>query len=158
MYNQINFLVENIGATQLGYTLTRELNYLQTTHREIDCIVFYNTLHKHAMVPNFAIMQMIEAWNQPGVTVATSITTASQLLTYPGPQLKIYYMWDLPWMRLRPKIYSVTQQVVTNPNLMLLARSEHHAAAIQNAYNVQKPAVVNNMHIDELLKVINNGS
>ena len=153
---QLNFLVENIGATQLGYALTRELNYLQATQPAIDCIVFYNTLHKHAMMPNFAIMQMIEAWNQKGVTIATSITTASQLLTYPGPSLKIYYMWDLPWMRIIPKVYSVTHAVVTNPNLMLIARSEYHALAIQNAYNVPKPTIVEHMHITELLKVIDN--
>jgi hypothetical protein len=152
---KLNFLVENMGATQLSYTLTHQLNMLSGIDRNIDGIVFYNTLHKHAVVPNFAIMQMIEAWNQKGTTVATSLATASQLLSYPGPELKIYYVWDLPWMRINPKIYGVTQEIMTNPNLLLLTRSESYADAISIAYNVDRPIVVENLDLTKLLEVIN---
>jgi hypothetical protein len=114
-------------------------------------------MHKHAMMPNFAIMQMIEAWSQQGTTIATSLATASQLIGYPGPNQKIYYVWDLPWMRINPKIYGITQEIITNPNLLLLTRSESYADAISIAYNVERPVVVENLDIVKLLEVIKNG-
>jgi hypothetical protein len=154
---KLNFLVENMGATQLSYVITQQLNHLSSIDRNIDGVVFYNTMHKHAMMPNFAIMQMIEAWSQQGTTIATSLATASQLIGYPGPNQKIYYVWDLPWMRINPKIYGITQEIITNPNLLLLTRSESYADAISIAYNVERPVVVENLDIVKLLEVIKNG-
>jgi len=150
---QLNFLVENIGASQLGYYLTTELNKIHG-HKDVDSIVFYNTLHKHALQPNFAIMQMMEAWCQPGTTIATSLTTASQLLSFPGPKHRIYYVWDLPWMRIVPKTYSVAANIITQDKLTLVARSMQHALAIENAFNIAVKYIVEDFNMELFIQTI----
>lgn len=149
--------MEDFGASQISYYVTTRFNSLcekwALLKNKIDVVVFYDNLHRNCMIPQFATMQMIEAWDQKGVTVATSLNTAYKLLSFPGPIGKIYYVWDLVWMRMNPRIYSISRDVFTSPNLTLVARSLHHKRAIENAFNMEVPYVIPDCDIVQFIEV-----
>jgi hypothetical protein len=153
---KLNFLVEDIGAGQLGYFLTTNINKLHDERPEVDAIVFYNNLHRHCATPKFAIMQMIEIWGHEGPTIATSLGTAYKLLTCPGIGPLFYYVWDLEWLRGQPKIYSTAANIICNDKLILLARSESHKLALENGFNVKVKAIIEDFNMKNILEVVEN--
>jgi hypothetical protein len=99
-------------------------------------------------------MQMIEATGQDGVMIATSLPTASQLLSFSHISKKYYYIWDLSWMRIVPRLYQTTARIMTDPTLRLLVRSESHLRAVENAYNVSVHGIIDNFYKDDIVRLI----
>jgi len=160
---QLNFLVEHMGNSQLAFALTSTLNDLADTRSDLDAIVYYNTMHRIYMTPKFAMMQMVEAWGQPGYTIATSVATARKMLSFPGTQKRLFYVWDLEWIRGEQIYYDMFAPLYQDPSIVLIARSKIHADAINNCFNtgVVKPChkdihIVDDFNEEQLLEVIQN--
>ncbi|SVC44680.1 uncharacterized protein METZ01_LOCUS297534, partial [marine metagenome] len=97
-------LINNIGASQLSYLVVQNLNELGNHRPEIDAIVYYENMQKHCLPPNFAIMQIAEAWGHHGPMIATSLSTAQKLIGFPSER-KLFYVWDLEWLRGQQQRY-----------------------------------------------------
>lgn len=153
---QLNFLVNDLSASQLSFFLTKEINdladRLETSH--IDCIVFYENLAQLSIAPNFAVMQMAEAWAQSQPIVATSLSTAAKLIDFPATRRKFFYVWDLEWLRGQRRIYNWYSPIYTNPELSLIARSEEHARIIRNCFNREVCGIVENFKLGDMINVI----
>lgn len=154
----INFLVNDLHASQLSYYLTRNVNEYIKSDPSLDFVVFFENLSKPVLVPNFALMQVAEAWGQPGVSIATSLTTASRLIHFPAPSKKFFYVWDLEWLRPTNKVYDLYAGIYLHPELKLLARSEEHASLIKNSFNREVEAIVSDFDMNKILEVSNHGS
>lgn len=155
---QLNFLVEHMGNSQLSYELSRTLNNLADKRSDIDAIVFFNTLTRSRIVPKFAMMQMIEAWGQKGYTIATSCATTRKMMTFPGPQKRFFYVWDLEWIRGEKRTYDMFAPLYQDPRIILITRSGIHRDALDNGFNIGrlgKPIyVVEDFNEEQLLEVI----
>ena len=152
---KINFLVEHLGNSQLAYYLILNMNKLVECRQDVDCIAFYNTLLPPCILPKFALMQMFEAWNQGGHTIATSIATARKMLNFSGQQTKLYYyVWDLEWTHGNIRKYDMYKDIFLNQNIVIIARSESHAKAIQNCFNREKVYIMDDFNEKQLIEVI----
>jgi hypothetical protein len=148
----INFLVDNVGASHMAFYLVESANTM--SHDGTACVtIFYDQLHRPCRKLLVPAMMMIEAWAQPGVSIATSLSTAARLLSFPGPQQKMFYVWDMSWMR-NPKRVGPFSELFRNPDLTLIARCVDHAKALQNNFNVKVPYVFDNFNNEALLKAI----
>lgn len=155
MMKRINFLVDDVGASQLAYYLLTELNRLVRTRNDINPTVFYSSLTDHCIKPiEFNMMMMVEAFDHPGPTVATSLPTAGRLIAMPRPHPKIFYVWDLEWMRYANINWSSVNRLMTHEDLKLIARSTSHKKAIENCFDVEVDAVVQRCAIDDILNFI----
>ncbi len=152
MIPTINFLVDNIGASQMAYYLVEKSNAISEAG-DARIIVFYDQLHRPCRKLLLPAMMMIEAWAQPGVSIATSISTAARLLSFPGPQQKMFYVWDMSWLR-NPKRVGPFTELFRNPELTLIARCPDHAAVLTNNFNVKVPYVFDNFNSESLLRAI----
>jgi hypothetical protein len=152
----LNILVEHMGNSQLAFAVTRMLNTLAEDRVDLDGIVYVNTVAPTVLLPKFAIMQMAEAWSQPGITIATSCSTVRKMLGFSGSEQKFFYVWDLEWMRGKNRNYNMFAPIFQDPNLTLLARSRTHALAIKNAFNTPS-RVCGDFNAEKLMKVIENG-
>ena len=154
MFENISILVDNMGAGQLALQLGTGINeFIQEEHR-LDITVFYDNMFRQCMMPNFAIMQMAEAWCQTGPTIATSIATAIKLIDFPGPDKKFFYVWDMEWMRGPQRVWGIFEDVFTHEDLILIARSEDHQKVISKCFNVEVPHVVENCSIKQFIEVV----
>lgn len=150
-----NVLLQNVGASQLSYFVTRNLNVLGDKRPDIDPIVFYENIHKNCIPPKFAVMQIAEAWGQDGAMIATSLSTAFKLINFPAAR-RLFYVWDLEWLRhgQQRRRYEQFADVYTHPNLELIARSESHAAVIENAFNRKVEHIISDFNTDKILELI----
>lgn len=154
----INFLVSDLHASQSAYYLTRNINEYTKKDPFLEFMVFFENLSKPVITPNFAIMQIAEAWGQRGVTIATTLSTASRLIHFPAPSDKIFYIWDLEWMRPINKVYDMYAGIYLHPSLKLIARSKDHAMQIKNCFNRDVDAIISDFDMEQILEVSNYGN
>ena len=136
---KLGFAINNLGPSQLSYYLIKELNSLLKKRGDLDIIVFYENIARPYIKPEFALMQMAEAWSYGGTVIATDIAIAEKLLTFPAPTRKAFYIWDLEWLR-KPRMFRELQP--TYGHLELIARSNDHKEAIEGAWNRKVIGVV----------------
>lgn len=148
----INFLVDNIGASHLVFSLVEKANEI-SEQGEHQTIIFYDQLHRPCRKLSVPAMMLIEAWAQPGVSIATSISTATRLLKFPGPQVKMFYVWDMSWLQ-NPKRVGPHTELFRHPDLKLIARCRKHADLIENNFNVKVKHVFDNFDQKPLLEAV----
>jgi len=158
MKNLKNFsvLVSNTGSSQLSFFVINELNNLCDYRPDIDPIVFYENAHKNCLPANFATMQMSEAWGQEGPVIATSFSTAHKLTNFPSEK-KFFYVWDLEWIRSAHNNlnqYESYAPIYCNESLELIARSDSHKKAIENAFNRRVKHIVPDFSMSKILEVL----
>jgi len=152
---RVNFLVDNLGGTQLSYHLIHECNAAVRTG-VASVVVFYNELNQHSLTPLFPTMHMVEVWGQLGVGIATSLNTANALISVPGCSPKFFYVWDLEWLREPQRMYGVISDLLTHEDLTLIARCKTHADVIQNSFNIEVKYTVEDFNMVEMIKCVKN--
>ncbi len=153
----ISFLIANSGASQMSFYLINELNKFFSKDSQIDPIVYYEDRHRNCVPPNFSMMQISEAWFQPGPIIATSISTAKSLIEFTSPE-KFFYVWDLEWIRNTPAQsvqYENFKDVYTNKSLKLIARSQSHKKLIENCFNRDVDYTVENFNMQQITRIVN---
>lgn len=153
---KVNFLVENLGASQLSYCLTKTCNEL--VGEGYDIIVFFDKMHRHHIEPHFATMQLVEAWGQPGITIATSVATAVSLLDFPGPQRKLYYVWDMEWVRAPQWAYGSLADLFQHPDLSIITRNPVHDKVISGCFNITPHYIMDNFNIVKMREILQDES
>ena len=148
----LNFLVDHIGASHMAYYLIECANEL-CEKGEAKVIIFYDQLHRPCRRLLVPAMMMLEAWAQPGVSIATSISSTARLLNLPGPQVKMFYVWDMEWLR-NPKQVGPMTELFRHPELTIIARCKDHLEAIENSFNIKVPYVFDNFNHESILQVI----
>lgn len=152
--NKLSLLLNNTGSSQIAYFAIREINKLAETEPSVDATIFYENIQRNCLPPNFAIMQIAEAWNQDGSIIATSLSTAHKMIGFMSRK-KFFYVWDLEWIRNGGKSqYEHYFQVYTDRSIELIARSESHKECIENAFNREIKHVVSDFDMKEMMEAI----
>lgn len=147
----INILVEDLGASQLSYYLSTEINKIHTIRTDITCIVYYHNIHRHCINPLFATMSNVEISGAKDIAIATSINTANKLLEVIGPTKKFYYIWNLEWQGLQQSYYTALLELLHKPELSIITRSESHAALLYNNFNRKPDLIFDNFQLEKLI-------
>ena len=146
---KIGFLVNDLNPSQLSYFLIKNANEFLTKNKDYDIYIFYDNLAVPCLTPNFAIMQAAEAFSFDGTLIATNLNTASKLINFPSAEKKYFYVWDLDWMRMKNKSFDALQSIYGNKELSLIARSDEHKQAIENAWNAPVKNVISNFDMSK---------
>jgi len=102
----------------------------------------------------FAVMQIVECWDQNHPVIATTLSTAEKMVTFPNAERKIFYVWDLEWLRRPHNFYMRARNVLTNKAIELVARGSHHATLIKNCFNRPVEKIVDDFDIDSFLEIL----
>jgi len=149
----LNVLMHNVEPSQLSFFSIVELNKIVESKGSISPIIYQETPSSPCVNMLFPTMQIAEAWAQKGVGIATSLSTASKLLSLPCMERKLFYVWDLTWLR-HPKHYEYHASIYTNQHLELIARSESHAKLITNCFNRDVKHILRDFNHEELLEIL----
>ena len=149
-----NVLLNNLGSSQLSFFVIKQINELPESRPEIDGIVFYENLSSSCLPTNFSIMNISECWFDSGPTIATSFSTAEKLKNFYNKK-KAFYVWDLEWIRNDKNIsYEEYRSVYCDDSFKIIARSEHHKKAIENAFNIKVDVVIPDFNIIKILEAV----
>src|SRR5687768_9197753 len=116
--SKLGVIVPDFGPTQLTYQLVRSA---EKVRNDIDVIGFFDRSASHSFPLPFASMQLNEAWGYDGLLVATDINTCLRLKSFPAASRKLFYVWDLDWLRLRPedKNFDFLSSIYRNDDIAL---------------------------------------
>jgi len=148
----INFLVNHTGACQMSFSLAKESEII-VEETDTQVAIFYEQLQRPCSKFSVPQMLLMEAWAQPGVSIATSLSTAHSLLSFPGPHAKIFYMWDMSWIR-NPKMVGQYSSLFRSADLRILARCQDHATILKNNFNIDVGDTFDNFEHKPLLEVV----
>ena len=154
---QVGFLVNELTASHLAFSLIKNLNDYNN-ESNIDTGLFFENASSSIIKPNFSIMAINEIWNFSGSLISTDINTTLSLKKCFSPRKKIFYVWDLEWMRTpRGKAWEFekTIQAFSDESIELVARSKDHAKAIENLSNRKVKHIVENFNIENLIGITN---
>ena len=152
---QIGIIVDDLSASQLSYYLIKNINeYLEDSLD--DFVVFFENAMSSIIAPEFSVMAINEIWNFEGVLVSTSISSTLSMLKSSSPERKIFYVWDLEWLRQHGKEFENTIKAFASNDITLIARSKEHALAIENYCNVKTEHIIEDFNIKKLMRTINN--
>jgi hypothetical protein len=153
--NQIGFLVNDLTASHLAFSLIKNLNEYETNS---DTVLFFENISSSIIKPNFPTMAINEIWNFEGALVSTDMNTTLTLKKCFTPRKKIFYVWDLEWMRNsmgQTKNFENTIEAFSDETIELVARSKDHAKAIENLSNRKINHIVENFNIEKLMRIAN---
>jgi len=142
--NNLNFLVDHIGASQMAFSLLRK-----SQHFKNPTTIFCDRIRTPCLQPMVPVMQIIEAWGQNGISIATSVDMADRLLSFPCANKRFFYVWDMSWMDDNRKFINLSHIF---RGIEIIARSEYHAKLIGNNFNVNVNHICDNFEIDNILK------
>lgn len=135
MVNKIGIVTHSLYNSQLSYTLIKECNEL-SQDINYDIAVFYEELAPPIIRPNFGIFNACEMYSFDGILIATTIPTALSVTRTVKSLKKIFYIWDLEWLRGQNN-YLYNLSCYQHPELQLICPSDDYAKAIENYCNIQ---------------------
>lgn len=125
-------MLDNIGPNQLAHYVVNSGNaILENNSQKLDLVAFVNQAIHPVAVPNFATMNVSEAYDYNGFLVATNLPSAIKMLKCPGTRKKFFYVWDLEWTRPQNKNFAVLKDIYNNPSIELISRSANHDKIIE---------------------------
>ena len=146
---KLGILLNNLGPSQLAFNAICEANKYAASGKHA-AFLFYERQALPCLKLGVASMQIAEAWNFDGVTIATDLSTAIKLAKFPSPKEKFFYVWDLEWMRNGVQPYEVYASIYRNPSYKLLARSQSHKQVIESCWNRSVHAIIDDFSFEEL--------
>lgn len=143
-------MVASLDRSQLADRLVAS----GTAYRgDADVVAFVENHGVPALTPPFALMNVAECYGFRGVVVATDLHTAGLLAGCPGPSRRLFYVWDLEWLRLGPYPHEDLRAIYGNPRLEIVARSEDHAGVIERAWGRRAVGIVEDADLSQLVGV-----
>jgi hypothetical protein len=155
---KLGIALANVGPSHLSYRVIRGVNEIMRTSHDTDIILFYEQLAQPCVPPLCSLMHINEVWGFDGQVIATNINTASKLVRSPGPSKKIFYCWDLDWLRIQQKQYEQLHSIYSNPQLQLVARSVDHQKLLVDLWGAKNVPVIEDFELPRLIEMIYGGS
>jgi hypothetical protein len=134
--SKLGFIVPDLGPSQLSFGLIKAANDAVAVNPGLCVTVFYENIRLPCVCPHFACMHVAEAYLFDGSLIATSFSAAEKMARMPSSPRKLFYVWDLDWLRpWRRQSFNEHALVYGNESIELLARSGDHAKVIAQAWN-----------------------
>lgn len=149
---KISAVMDNIGPSQCSFYLIKEFNRLSASYLN-SCSVFVNRITPPVIKPIFSCPIISYFMSYDGIAIATTLDEASSILGARNNSKKFLYLWDLEWL-YSPKDYNKVYELLNNPQLKIIARSNSHAKLIENFCNRPVCGIVNNWNKDQLIEVV----
>lgn len=153
---KLGVIVDSFTASQNIFYMTKTLNELSKTDY-IPCFGFYIGLSTVCTKTDFATMGIYYAQHFSGPEynlIATSLKTLEVMKNLNVNARKIFYCWDLEWIRLNAGVLDYTKTTSLFKNVEIVARSKSHAENIENYSNCKVKYILDDWNIKELKEVL----
>jgi hypothetical protein len=150
--NRVGIMVKNLGPSELNWRLVRQANHLMA-RGQASVVFFYEDLAPAFQAPLGATMNTVEAWGFDGPVVATSLSTARKLSLCPTARTRLFYLWDLEWLRLTDRPYRALRSIYSDKSLKLVCQTEEHRRLVEDLWGVPVAGVVERANLSELMEL-----
>lgn len=149
---QFGLLVKNLYNSELNFRLITQANKLMQDGIA-DIIFFFEDALPPIIEPLGTTMQIVEAYEYKKPLIATSLSTAQKLLNFPRSIKKIYYLWDLEWMRFKNESYHGFKTIYGSEELELVSRTQDHRILTEKLWDRKINRTSEKADLQEILGV-----
>ncbi len=149
----IGIILPNLAPSQMCYYAVRNVNLLLTHSNQHDVTIFYEELAQASVLLKCATMNISEIWSFHGVLISTTISNTLASIQAINSSKKIFYVWDLEWLRPGMQNYLHNIQAYRSNKVKLVARNKDHAKVIEDYCNRKVDGVVENFQINNFLSI-----
>ena len=149
---KIAAIINDLGPSQKAFYLIKEFNRL-CANAKMSCTAFVNTCSAYVTKPLFSCMSIAFFSDFNGVAIATTVEEANSLLQSSNNSDKYLYLWDLAWTE-HPVNHDAFCNILRDPRLKIIARSESHAKTIENFCNKKVVGIVDDWNAEQLLQIV----
>ena len=128
---KLGIIHDHWGPSDLAFLAIHSANRL-VENPSLDVILFYKDIPNPCVTPKCALMNICDIWGFDGLTIATDIDSALALSKVPGYHKKVFYVWDLEWLRNKDFLYNVRAY---RSGLNLVCKSEEHKLELSKYCN-----------------------
>jgi hypothetical protein len=151
--NQIGFIINNLGQSQAAFCLIESANQFIEKSPLNSVTVFFEEPRRPCTQQLFPIMPAVEGWGFNAPLVAMSLSTAEKAIRFPTSCPKIFYVWDLEWLRgVTPNAHEL-MKVYRSSDVHLVARSVDHKLAIESCWNRPVVAVIEDFNVEGFVEL-----
>ena len=138
-------IIPDMGASQLGYMALNQANLLAQQNES--CFIFFENTKLPCVRPLVSCMNISELHTFNGTLISTSIDTTLYAINSITNTRKIFYVWDLEWLRPNKNNFLYNMQAFRNEQVEIMCRSERHAKLIENYCNRKPSLIFNNLNL-----------
>ena len=149
---RIAAILSNLGPSQNSFYLIKEFNKLVKDVKYAP-VCFYNNLSPPVVKSFFSCMNISYYSTYYGYTIASSVETANLMLKTHNSSEKIFYVWDLEWLR-KPIAFNDVVSIMRDERITLVARSEHHKDLIEKYANKEVAGIVDNWNMKQFEEIL----
>lgn len=149
---KIGVALPNLGTNQEAFFAIATANNLLTKSNNYDVVFFYENATAPIIKPLCATMNLHEVWSFDGHLITTTLDLTNTSINIPVPAKRIFYVTDLEWLRGK-KDFVKNIEIMRNPLVKLITKSEDYKKAIENYCNRKVEKVVENFDLEELISV-----
>jgi hypothetical protein len=155
---KLGIISQDWGPTDRDFYAINFANKL-IAEADIDVTGFYQDSPNPVIPCNFGLMNIQDIWGFDGLTIATNIEQAIALSKVVGTHKKLFYVYDLEYLRPGKQNFLYNLQAYRSNNLELVCRSEEHKNALQKYCNRKIEHVIEDFNLFEFWKLFgeNNG-
>ncbi len=147
---KVGIILPHLGSSQLSYMAINQINACMSQSNKYDFVIFYEDLSPVCIRPLCATMNMNEIWAFSGLLISTNINNAIASLKTVNMAKKVFYCFDVEWMRRTRKDIITNMKVFQDNDIGLIARSNYHAKAIERYSGRQPDVIVPNFHMETI--------
>jgi hypothetical protein len=150
--NSIGIIFTDLGIRESVYNCIFSINrILKENKHKVDFTLFYENLAAPPIKPMCSSMNLVEAFQFPGVLVSTDINTTSKLLNMPAKK-RVFYCYDAAEHQRANYSYTDLLNIYRAPGVLYLARSIDHANLLKNNWNMDNVGIMENFNLEALIE------
>lgn len=148
---RISALVNDLSMSQKTFYLVKSFNEM-LKDTDLSVGVFCNRHALPVLQPLFGVKlaNFLSSYN--GVLISTTLEDAESSLKLANKSDRYLYLWELDWMD-NPVYFSVAMNILRNPKLKVIARSESHKKVIEDFANIKVWGVLDDWDKDQILNL-----
>lgn len=117
-----------------------------------DIVMFYESMNNPFTVQKFGSAHISAASSFDGVLITSHARMAKRAAEIITAKKKIFYPIDLEWKCLNPLPYEFLLSTYRDSRLEIIARSQSHKWAIENAFNLTDVRIIEDFNIRKMLE------
>ena len=141
-------LVDNLSVSQSSFYMIKNFNKLIEEAKHSACC-FYANLSVAPTKAMFSTMNLYYLQDFHGTLISDNIEMANVSLSTHNNADKYLYLWDMEWIRSGLS-YEAILNILRSPSLKIIARSDSHAALIENFCNKKPCGIVEDWNIEQI--------
>lgn len=146
---KVGLIVKDLLPSQCSFMSISIMNN-SCLKGNIDCSIFELNHTPPIIRARFGIFPINLAYLYDGILISTDIETTKFNIENCRAKKKIFYVWDLEWMR---KIRTFeSNQIYSHPELTIVCRSQDHANCIERVCR-RKAIVMSHFSVEEIIKL-----